>query len=81
MYAKELYWYFLVSEFSMTYTQKSKNLLKETSLITSDFFKLSEILVSEKAHIFLIAPGESYSWKMYCMEDINENVTSYGNHN
>ncbi len=31
--------------------------------------------------IFLITPGEFYSWKMYCMEDMNENVTSYGNHN
>ncbi len=35
----------------------------------------------KKAHIFLISPGEFYSWKMYRLEDINENVTSYGNHN
>ncbi len=31
------------------------------------------------AHIFLINPGEYYSWKVYRLEDINENVTSYGN--
>ncbi len=29
-----------------------------------------------KAHIFLIIPCEFYSWKMYRLEDINENVTS-----
>ena len=34
-----------------------------------------------KAHIFLITPGEFYSWKNYHFEDINENVTSYGNYN
>ncbi len=33
-----------------------------------------------KDHIFLIIPGEFYSWKMYHLEDINENMTSYGNH-
>ncbi len=35
----------------------------------------------KKAHIFLITSGEFYSWKMYRLEDINENVTSYGYHN
>ncbi len=35
----------------------------------------------KKAHIFLITLGEFYSWKMYHLEDTNENVTSYGNHN
>ncbi len=45
-----------------------------------DFFsKLSEILVSEETY-FLITLVEFHSWKMYCLEDINENVTSYGNH-
>ena len=34
----------------------------------------------KKAHIFLITRGEFYSWKMYPLEDINEIVTSYGNH-
>ncbi len=32
-------------------------------------------------YIFLITPGEFYSWEMYGFEDINENVASYGNHN
>ncbi len=35
----------------------------------------------KKAHIFLITPGEFHSWKMYHLEDINENVTSYGYYN
>ena len=41
----------------------------------------------KKFHIFLITPValytvqcDMYSWKMYLLEDINENVTSYGNH-
>ena len=34
-----------------------------------------------KAHIFFITPGEFYSRKMYRLEDANENVTTYGNHN
>ena len=34
-----------------------------------------------KAHNFLIIPGEFYSWKMYRLENVNENVTSYGKHN
>ncbi len=29
----------------------------------------------------LVFSGEYYSWKMYHLEDINENVTSYGNNN
>ncbi len=35
----------------------------------------------KKAHIFLITPDEFYSGKMYHLDDINENVTSNGNHN
>ncbi len=34
-----------------------------------------------KDHIFLKILGEFYSWKMYRLEDINENVTSYDTHN
>ena len=51
--------------------------------IASDFFffKLSEILVSEESSYYFITPGEFYNWKMYCLENINENMTSYGNHN
>ncbi len=45
------------------------------------FSNLRRFWYQKKAHIFLITPGEFYSWKMYCVEDINENVTSYGNHN
>ena len=57
--------------------------LKEPGPIASDLFKLSEILVSEESsyHIFLITPGEFDSWKIFCLEDINENMTCYGNQN
>ncbi len=56
--------------------------LKEPDPIASDFFSnFQRFWYQKKAHIFLITPGESYSWKMYRLEDINENVTSYGNHN
>ncbi len=39
----------------------------------SDCFRFFTKL-SEKAHI---TPCEFYSWKIYRLEDINENVTSY----
>ena len=51
-------------------------------LIASDFFpKISEILVSEESSYFVTTPGEFYSWKMFHSEDINDNMTSNGNHN
>ncbi len=54
--------------------------LKETSLIAFDFvFKLFEILVSSESKYFLITPCE-LQLTMYCLEDISENITSYGNH-
>ena len=57
-------------------------LLKELSPIALDFFKTAEILISEQSSfIFLITSGEFYSWKMFHLEDIDENVTSCGNHN
>ncbi len=45
------------------------------------FSNFQRFWYQKKIHIFLITPGEFYSWKMYRLEDINENVTSYGNHN
>ena len=48
------------------------------------FFKLLEILLLpdyKKAHIFLITYVKFYSWKVFRLEDINENVAGYGNHN
>ena len=48
----------------------------------STFFKLLEILIfDEKARIFLITHGKFPSWKVIRLEDINENVPGYGNHN
>ena len=35
----------------------------------------------KKAHIFLITHDKFYHWKLFCLEDINENVSGYGNHN
>ncbi len=56
--------------------------LKEPGPIAPNFFSnLRSFWYQMKAHIFLIIPGKFYSWKIYRLEDINENVTSYGNHN
>ena len=52
------------------------------SPITSDFFKLSDILVSEETTIILLYLGWILVLKnLPLKEDVNENVTSYGNHN
>ncbi len=40
------------------------------------FSNFQRFWYQKKACIFLITPGEFYSWKMYCLEDINENVTN-----
>ena len=48
--------------------------------IASEFSNFRKFWYQKKAHMFLITPGEFYSWKMYRLEGINENVTSYGNH-
>ncbi len=45
------------------------------------FSNFQRFWYQKKGHIFLITLGKCYSWKMYCLEDINENVTSYGNYN
>ncbi len=73
----------LVTFATMELLSQNFALLKEPGLIISDFFKLSEILVSEESSYISHYPGEFYSWKMHRLEDINENVTSYGkgNHN
>ena len=49
------------------------------TLFSNFVFKLCESLVSKKAYIFLITPGEFCSWKVYRLQDINKNVISYGN--
>ncbi len=54
--------------------------LKEPGPITLEFSQTFKEY-QKKACIFLITPGEFYSWKVYRLENINENVTSYGNHN
>ncbi len=57
-------------------------LLKVPGPIASIFFSnFRRFWYQKKAHIFLITPVKFYSWKMYRLKDINENVTSYGNHN
>ena len=45
------------------------------------FLNISLKVPGPIASDFLITPGEFYSWKMYHLEEINESVTSYGNHN
>ncbi len=48
---------------------------KKPRPIASDFSNFMRFWYQKNAHIFLITPGEFYSWKMYHLEDINENVT------
>ena len=36
-------------------------------------------LLSGESSYFLYTTGEFYNWKVYHLEDINENVTSYDN--
>ena len=45
------------------------------------FSNFQRFWYQKKACIFLITPGDFYSWKMNRFKDINENVTSNGNHN
>ena len=35
----------------------------------------------KKVHFFLITHGKFHSWKVFRLEDTNENMSSYGNHN
>ena len=60
-------------------------LLKEPGPITSDFSQtFGDFGIRRKLVLFSLPlvnfPGEFYSWKIYRSEDINENLTSYGNH-
>ncbi len=42
------------------------------------FLTFGDLGIKRKLIFFLIIHGEFYSVKMYRLEDINENVTSYG---
>ena len=37
--------------------------------------------IHKEACIFLITHVKFYSWKLFRLEDINESVAGYGNHN
>ena len=55
--------------------------LKEPSPIFSTFFSnFWRFCYHKKAHIFLIAHVKFYSLKVFCLEDINENMSGYSNH-
>ena len=43
------------------------------------FFKLLEILLSQKSSYF-VTHGKFYSWKVFAEKLFNENVSGYGNH-
>ena len=47
----------------------------------SDFFKCLEILVSQESWYIFHNPCQILHWKVFHLEDINENVPGYGNHN
>ena len=56
--------------------------LKKPSPIFATFFQtFGDFWYYKKAHILLITHVKFYSWKIFCVEDINEKVPSYGNHN
>ena len=57
-------------------------LLKEAqSYLFNFFFKLFEILVSHGSSYFPITHVKFHSWKVFRLENINENMSGYGNHN
>ena len=64
-------------------TQKFSETLKKALSNFSDIFvKLfKDFGITKKPNIFLIIHGEFHSWKVFHLEDINENVPGYGNHN
>ena len=45
------------------------------------FFKLWRFWYHKEAHIFVVTHVKFYSWNMFRLEDIDENVPGYGNHN
>ena len=51
------------------------------SYLFNFFSNFWRICYHKKAHIFLITYGKFNSWKVFRLEDINENVSGYGNHN
>ena len=53
----------------------------QSCLFNFFFPKFWRFCYHEKAHIFLITHDKVYSWKVFRLEDINENVSSYGIHN
>ena len=56
--------------------------LKEAQSYFFNFFSnFSGFWYHKKAHIFLITHVKFYNWNMFCLEDTNENVPGYGNHN
>ncbi len=57
------------------------NLKEARSDCFTFFSNFRRFWYQKKGHIFLITPGEFYALKMYRLEDINQNVISYGNHN
>ncbi len=60
----------------------SAKTLKVPGPIASDFFQTSGDFGIRRNLIFFSLPLENFTAeKIYRLEDINENVTSYGNHN
>ena len=56
--------------------------LKEAQSYLFNFFsKLLEILLSLESSYFSITGGKIYCWKVFRLDNDNENVTGYGNHN
>ena len=64
-------------------TKSNFTIIMEPIHILSSFFfqNFQRFCYHNKAHIFLKSHGKFNSWKVFHLEDINENVPGYGNHN
>ena len=65
--------FFHKKELNTPFTERSPVLFIQ--IMFSNFWRFC---YHRKAHIFFITHGKFYRWKVFCLEDINENVYSYG---
>ena len=73
---------FAILDSTVESIQLHKLYLKEPSSIFSTFFSnFWRFCYHKKGHIFFITHGKFYSQKVFHLEDINENVSGYGNYN
>ena len=57
------------------------NVVRAQSYLFNFFKNFQRFWYHKQAHFFLKTHGKFNSWKVFRSEDINENVSGYGNHN